>query len=168
VIQEGLSRREKVLAAISLSSSGSVSATPADARQESANTGDKIANPGEVDAAMVIGNERENDETDAISITDTVMSVEGSSSGGSCSHSTCGSSVSASGTRKRAADGSPEREGERNLRRDFLGRVFRSVAGCRVYLPPLGDGSVDCLGRILNDIGTIVEKITVGRRICDN
>jgi len=64
--------------------------------------------------------ELEDDGTDAISIADTVMSVDGSSSGGSCSHSTCGSSVSAPGTRKRAADGSPERDSERNSRRDFL------------------------------------------------
>jgi len=106
--------------------------------------------------------ELEDDRTDAISIADTVMSVEGSSSGGFRSHSTCGSFVSAPGMRKRAADGSPERDSERNSRRDFPGRVTRSAAGCRIYLPTIGDDNVEYPGRIPNDDGTIAKKMTVG------
>jgi len=44
------------------------------------------------------------DESDTISLTDTVMYIGGLSSDGFQSHSTCGSSVSVSGSRKRAAD----------------------------------------------------------------
>jgi len=69
------------------------------------------------------------DESDAISLADTVMSIGGSLRDGSPAHSTCGLSVSGSESRKRAADEFPNREREGSSRRDFPGRVTRSAAG---------------------------------------
>jgi len=103
------------------------------------------------------------DESDAVSLADTVMSAGGSSSDGDRSPSTCGSSVSATGTRKRFADESPERAQEEHSRREFHGRVTHSAAGCRIYLPPVGDEGDDCPGRILNEDGTIRTKITINQ-----
>jgi len=91
------------------------------------------------------------------------MSAGGSSSDGDQSPSTCGSSVSATGTRNRLAEGSPERAQDGHSRREFPGRVTRSAAGSRVYLPPGGDGGDDCPGRIINDDGTIRTKVTIGQ-----
>jgi len=77
------------------------------------------------------------DESDVVSLADTVMSAGGSSSEGDQSPSTCGSSVSATKKRKRFADESPERDQEEHSRREFPGRVTRSAAGvafiCRLY-----------------------------------
>jgi len=103
------------------------------------------------------------DESDAVSLADTVMSAGGSSSEGDQSPSTCGSSVSATGTCKRLADESPERAQEEHSQREFPGCVTRSAAECRVYLPPVGDGRDNCPGRILNDDGTIRTKVTIGQ-----
>jgi len=103
------------------------------------------------------------DESDAVSLADTVMSAGGSSSDGDRSPSTCGSYVSATEMRKRFADDSPERAQEEHSRREFHGRVTRSAAGCRVYLPPVGDERDDCPGRILNEDGTIRTKITINQ-----
>jgi len=103
------------------------------------------------------------DESDAISLDDTVMSIGESSSEESTALSTCGSSASVSETRKCAADESPDREREGSSRRDFPGRVTRSAAGCRVYIPPMFDDKSDCPGRILNDDGTCNTRITVGQ-----
>jgi len=82
-----------------------ITATVATMRDVPANTSD-VNVEGEAEVIQ------EPDESDAISIADTVMSVGGSSSEGSRSHSTCGSSVSTSGTRKRVADELPERDCE--------------------------------------------------------
>jgi len=103
------------------------------------------------------------DESDVVSLADTVMSAGGSSSEGDQSPSTCGSSVSATGTRKQLADESPERDREEHSHRKFPGRVTRSAAGCRVYLPPVQDGRDDCPGRVLNDDGTIRTTMTIGQ-----
>jgi len=103
------------------------------------------------------------DESDTISLDGTVMSIGRSSSEGSTAHSKCGSSVSANETRKRAADESLDREHEGSSRRNFPGRVTRSAAGCRVYIPPMIDDKSDCPDRILNDDGTCVTSITVGQ-----
>jgi len=100
-------------------------------------------------------------ETDGVATT--VMSVGGSSSDGAQSPSTCGSSVSATGTCKRFADESPERGQEEQSRRKFPGRVTRSASECRVYLPPVGDGEDECSGRILNEDWTIRTKITINQ-----
>jgi len=62
---------------------------------------------------------------------------------------------------KRVADESPKRVREGNSRCEFLGRVTRSAAGCRVYIPLAGDDKDDCPGRILNDVGTFTEGVTV-------
>jgi len=86
------------------------------------------------------------------------MSIDGSSSEESPDHSTCGSSVSASESRKRIADASPD-----SSRRDFPGLVTRSAAGCRIYVPPITDGGDECPGRVLNDDGTIRQIVTVGQ-----
>jgi len=103
------------------------------------------------------------DESDAVSLANTVMSVGGSSSDDDRSPSTCGSSASATGTRKRFADEFPERPQREHSRRKFPGRVMRSAAGCCVYLPTVEDGENDCPGRILNEDGTIRTKITVNQ-----
>jgi len=100
------------------------------------------------------------DVTDAGSVADSIMSVGSSSSDEDQSHSTCGSSVSASGNRKRVAEESPEREREDSSRREFPGRVTRSAAGCRVYIPPMGDDKDELPARIVNDHGSVVEEIT--------
>jgi len=104
---------------------------------------------------------RKPDESDMVSIPDTVMSIGGSSSEGSPCRSTCGSSASATGSRKRAADESPDRKVVRNTRRDFPGRIMRSAAGCRVYVPPIWDDKAESPGSILNDDGTIWMTETV-------
>jgi len=105
----------------------------------------------EIDGVATLGI----DESDAIFLADTIMSVGSSSSDGTQSPSTCESSVSATGTRKRFADESPERGREEHSRRKFSSRVTCSVAGCRVYLPPVGDEREDCPGHIVNEDGTI-------------
>jgi len=63
----------------------------------------------------------------------------------------------------RLAEESPERAQEEHSRRVFPGRITRSAAGCRVYLPPLGDGRDECPGRILNEDGTIRTKMTINQ-----
>jgi len=100
------------------------------------------------------------DVTDAGSVADSIMSVGSSSSDQDQSHSTCGSSVSASDNRKRVAEESPEREREDSSRREFPGRVTRSAAGCRVYIPPVGDDKGELPARIISDHGSVGEKIT--------
>jgi len=103
------------------------------------------------------------DETDAISLIDTVMSFGRSSSDDDQSPSSCGLSVSTSGNRKRFAEGSPEREEVEGTRREFPGRVTRSAGGCRVYVPTNNSEMEDILGRILNDDGTVIQKVTLGQ-----
>jgi len=98
------------------------------------------------------------DATDAVSVADSVMSVGSSSSDGDQSRSTCRSSVSASGNRKRVAEESPERECGDSSRREFPGRVTRSAAGCRVYIPPATGDESELPERTLNDDGLVVEK----------
>jgi len=120
----------------------------AESRGDGLNTGDDIVSGGSVGAPRT-------KEADVVSLDDSVMSIGGSSSEDSTDHSTCGSSVSASESRKRAADASPEREREESSRRDFPGHVTRCMAGCRVYIPPVIDDREDCPGRVLNDDGTI-------------
>jgi len=115
---------------------------------------------GSVSVGGVMGQRPE--EPDAISLDGTVMSIDGSSEG-SPDHSTCGSSVSASESRKRAADASPEHARKKSSRRDFPGRVTRSAAGCRVYISPITDVGEDCPGCVLNVNGTFTERITVGQ-----
>jgi len=89
------------------------------------------------------------------------MSIGGSSSDGSPAHSSCGSSVSERESRKRAADESPDREREGSSRRNFPGRVMRSAAGCRVYIPPIADDRDDCPGCIVDEDGTFTARIAV-------
>jgi len=103
------------------------------------------------------------DETDIISLVDTIMSLGDSSSDNDLSPSTCGSSVSASGTRKRLADGSPERDREVGSRRKFPGRETRSAAGCCVYVPTVKNDGGDWLGRVLNDDGTFTARVTINQ-----
>jgi len=103
------------------------------------------------------------EESDAVSLNGTVMSVDESSSEGSPDHSTCESSVSASESRKRAAEASPERVRKESSRRKFPGRVTRSTAVCRINIPLLTDGGDDCPGRVLNVDGTFTERIIVGQ-----
>jgi len=107
------------------------------------------------------------DESDANSLADTVMFIVDSSSEESTPPSTCGSSASTSETRKRAAEESPDREREGSSRRDFLGRVTRSAAGCRIYVPPIVDDESDCPGRVLNDDGTFTIRMTLGQGVED-
>jgi len=105
-----------------------------------------------------------NDESDVTFPADTVMSIGGScSTDGSPEHSTCGSSVSASESRKRAADESPDREYDVSSRCEFPGRVTRSAAGCRVYIPLTSGDKDDYLGSVLNDDGTFAKKVTLGQ-----
>jgi len=93
---------------------------------------------------------------------DNVMSV-GSSTDVSLDHSTCGSSVSASESRKRTADESPDRDCDVRSRREFPGRVTRSSAGCRVYIPTSVGDEDEWPGRVLNPDGTIIGKVTLGQ-----
>jgi len=109
----------------------------AEARDDGVNADEGIVSGGGVVAQRT-------EEVDAVSIEGNVMSIDGSSSEGSTDHSTCGSSVSASELRKRVADASPDREREESSRRDFPGRVTRSAAGCRVYIPPITSEGDDC------------------------
>jgi len=125
-----------------------------------ASVGTDAANAGTtVEESVVL----DPDESDRISIAETVMSIKGSSCDDAQSLSTCGSSVSASGSRKGVADESPERGGERSTRRDFQGRVWRSAAGCRVYVPRMDGDVADYPGGILNNNGTIAVKVTEGQ-----
>jgi len=48
-------------------------------------------------------------------------------------------------------------------RREFPGRVTRSAGGCRVFVPTNNSEMEDILGRILNDDGTIIQKVTLGQ-----
>jgi len=93
---------------------------------------------------------------------DNVMSV-GSSTDVSPGHSTCGSSVSVSESRKRTADESPDRNYDARSRRKFPGRVTRSAAGCRVYIPPSVGDEDEWPGRVLNPDGTIIGKVMLGQ-----
>jgi len=125
---------------------------------------DVIADLGDASVEVIRDSVIVDDDTDVISLVETVMSVEGSSSDDDQSSSSSGSSVSESGTRKRLAEGSPEREEGEGTRREFPGRVTRSAGGCRVYVPTdnlmtLGD----IMGRVLNDDGTIVQRVTLGQ-----
>jgi len=99
------------------------------------------------------------DESDAVSLADTVMSAGGSSSDGDRSPSPCSSSVSATGTRKRFADESPERAQREHSRRKFSGHVTRSATGCRVYLPPVGDGENQSRKQGYKLSGNLVETV---------
>jgi len=100
------------------------------------------------------------DESDAVSLADTVMSAGGSSSDGDLSPSTCRSSVSASVSDART---DPQSALKRTFAMRISGRVTRSAARCRVYLPPVGGGKNDCPGRILNEDKTIRTKITINQ-----
>jgi len=77
------------------------------------------AGVGDVEKAATRGP----DESDMVSIAGTVMSIGDSSSEGSPCPRTYRSSASATVSRKRAANESPERELVGNTRRDFPGRV---------------------------------------------
>jgi len=79
------------------------------------------------------------DESDAIFLDGTVMSIGGSSSDGSPGHSTCGSSVSASESRKRTADESPNRVaiGRLICRGKFASRLPRTRDVQRCGMPRL-------------------------------
>jgi len=60
-----------------------------------------------------------------------------------------GESVVSRGSRKRTAEGSPEREPAETTRKSFPGAVTRSDAGCRIYVPPVtleGDREKDKTG----------------------
>jgi len=127
---------------------------------------DDIAKPSDASVALPEEVVLEQDTTDVISLADTVVSLEGSSSDGDLSSSTCGNSVSATENRKRPAEGSPERGFGEGSRREFPGLITRSVAGCRVYIPAAEKDNGDCPGRILNDDGTFAMKITV-RQDCE-
>jgi len=131
-------------------------ATATDAQDDSSQANDGTVRVGDIVAHRL-------DKSDAISLDGTVMSIGGSSSEGSTAHSTCGSSVSASESRKCAADESPDRKHEGSSRRDIPGRVKRSAARCRVYIPPMVDDKSDCPDRIMNDDGTCTTRITVGQ-----
>jgi len=124
---------------------------------------DDIAKPSDASVALPEEVVLEQDTTDVISLADTVVSLGGSSSDGDLSSSTCGSSVSATGTRKRPAEGSPERKYGEGSRRKFPGLITRSAAGCRVYIPTTRNDNSDCPGRVLNDDGTFAVKVTVGQ-----
>jgi len=124
---------------------------------------DVTAEPSGASVEVEGGGAQEHDETDVISLVETVMSVGGSSSDGDRSPSTCGSSVSTSGTRKRMVEGSPERECGEGSRREFPSRVTRSAGGCRVYVPSVRDDRGDCPGRVLNDDGTFATFVTIGQ-----
>jgi len=144
------------VAAESRETNASEGAIIAESRDDRLNAGDDIVSGGGVVAQRT-------EEEDVVSLDGSVMSINGSSSQESPDHSTCGSSVSASESRKRAADASPEREHEENSRRDFPRRVTRSAAGCRIYIPPITDEGDDCPMRVLKDDGTIRQTITVGQ-----
>jgi len=101
------------------------------------------------------------DETGAVSVADPVMSVGSSSGDEDQSRSSDGSYVSRSGNRKRMAEESPERDQGESSRREFPGRVSRSAAGCRIYVPEGKDDKPDCPGRILNDDGSVMARMTV-------
>jgi len=105
------------------------------------------------------------DESDAISLADTVMSVGDSLGEDSTPPSTCGSSASTHENRKRVAEESPDRDREGTSRRDFPGRVTRSAAGCRIYVPPIVEDTGDCPGRVLNDDGTFTIRTTLGQGV---
>jgi len=125
-------------------------------RDDGLKSGDGIESGGGVVAQRTA-------ESDAVSLVGFVMSIDGSPSEDSPDNSSCGSSVSASESRKRAAETSPERERVENSRRDFPGRVTRSAAGCRVYIPLMTDEGDNCPGRVLNIEGTFTERITLGQ-----
>jgi len=127
------------------------------------NVRDTIAKPSTVSVALPVEAVREHDATDVISLADTIMSVDGSSSNGDQSPSTCGSSVSAIGTRKRLGEEIPERECGEGSRRGFPGLITRSAAGCRVYILNTGSDKGDYPGRVLNDDGTFAVKVTMGQ-----
>jgi len=111
----------------------------------------------------VLEDTQDQDEADVISLVDTIMSVGGSSSDDDLSPSRCGLLVSATGTRKRIAEKSPERGGVEGLRRRFPGRLTRSGAGCLVYVPTGKNDGGDCLGRVLNNDGTFTVRMTMNQ-----
>jgi len=100
--------------------------------------------------------------SDVILPGDNDMSI-GSSTDASPDHSTCGSSVRASESRKRTADESPDRDYDTSSRREFPGRVTRSAAGCRVYIPPPVGDEKEGPGRVLYPDGTIIGKLTLAQ-----
>jgi len=124
---------------------------------------DAIMKPSDASVALPDEAVQEHDATDVISLADTIMSVDGSSSDGDQSPSTSGSSVSATGTHKRLAEGSPERECGEGSRREFPGLITRRAARCRVYIPNTGSDKGDCPGRVLNDDGTFAVKVAIGQ-----
>jgi len=121
---------------------------------------DALIGEVDLDAEGRDGAVQRSDEADTTLHTDTFMSI-GSSTEGSPEHSTCGSSASASDSRKRAADESPDRRDDVTSRRKFPGRITRSAAGCRIYIPIAGKG--DYPGSVLKDDGTFVQRITEGQ-----
>jgi len=104
---------------------------------------DLHANDGTVGAGDVLT--REIDESDAISHADMVMSIGESSS----------------------KESTPPFEREGSSRRDFPGRVTRSAAGCRIYVPPMVNDKSDCPGHVLNDDGTCTIRMTLGQDLGD-
>jgi len=152
----GINAQTAVVAAGTCETDAHESAIVAEAPDDGLNADD-----GSVSVGGVVAQRSE--EPDAISLDGTVMSIDGLLSEGSPDHSTCGSSVSASESCKRAADASPERVREESSRRDFPGSVTRSTAECQVYIPPITDEGDDCPGRLLNGDGTFTERITVGQ-----
>jgi len=128
----------------------------AESRDDGLNADDVIVSGGGVVAQRT-------EEADVVSLDGSVMSIDGSSGQEIPDHSTCWSSVSASESRKRAAAVSPEHEHEESSRRDFPGRVTRSAAGCRIYIPPKTDEGDDCPMRVLNDDDTFTQRIAVGQ-----
>jgi len=96
-------------------------------------TGSKRRGGGDVES------DSEDGTVDVVILDDTEKS-EGETScdeAGSSSSSSSGSSSSAHSraSRKRAADGSPERELQRTERRTFLGAAGQENGGCRVFVP---------------------------------
>jgi len=82
------------------------------------------------------------DETEVVISDDAAMSIdrsddEGGSDGFSRSESSSdrGGSTVSSVSRKRPADGSPDREARVTDRKGFPGTVTRSEGGCRIYVP---------------------------------
>jgi len=168
ITQKGVAEKENVAATDDAAELVGVVADPVIATDQDglpttsvATARELIAEPSVVAQGVDDEINQQDDTTDVISLADTVMSVGSSSGDGDRSPSTCGSSVSASGTRKRMAEESPEREPEETSHCEFPGLVTLSAAGCRVNIPPTKDDKEDCPGRILNDDKTFNTKFTI-------
>jgi len=94
--------------------------------------------PREIEVNMQQGNEILISEEEVMSTGDSEEEEDGSD--GFSDHSISGGeSARSQGSRKRRAEESPERDVTGSVRREFLGLVSRSEAGCRIHLPSTTD-----------------------------